>query len=266
MTPQPHSSRPSLEEVIRIKRAERPPAEFWQRFEQELRAKQLAAIVAPRPWWRPLAGLLSGRRATVAGFGAVAAVAAVAYLRLPSNQAMVDAQDSTASISSPALAATNVRSAAETMSAGPVVQVAAVSPQVSSPGEISTADNSAKSEDQRREATGSSSVVNPMLVAVKFSEIQVLPPRSAMELTVPVTTLAFSTSARTEVGSSEPLAAIPTPREQSVARFASVAELAMLATPAVASLRSKPTPRDADLRERDLGRLLTQGNALGLRF
>lgn len=266
MTPQPHSPKPSLEEVIRIKRAERPPAEFWQRFEQELRAKQLAAIVAPRPWWRPLTGVFSGRRATVAGFGAVAAVAAVAYLRLPANQTMAVAQGSTAAISSPARAVTTAPAAFAMVIASPAVQVAAVAPQVSAPGEISAAGNSAKSEDQRREATGSSSVVNPMLVAVKFSEIQVLPPRSAMELTVPVTTLAFSSSTRTDVGSSEPLAAIPTPREQSVARFASVAEVAMLATPAIASLRSKPTPRDADLRERDLGRLLTQGNALGLRF
>ncbi len=266
MTPRPHSPKPSLEELIRIKRAERPPAEFWQRFEQELRAKQLAAIVEPRTWWRPLAGFLSGRRATVAGFGAAAAVAAVAYLRLPVNQTLTVAQGSPAAISSPARVATNVRAAAETLTTGAVVKVEGVVPQVPSHSEISTAANTAKSEDQRREPTGSSNAVNPMLVAVKFSEIQVLPPRSAMELTVPVTILAFSTSARTEVGSSEPLAAIPTPREQSFARFASVAELAMQATPAAASLRSKPTPRDADLRERDFGRLLAQGNALGLRF
>lgn len=262
----PHSPKPSLEEVIRIKRAERPPAEFWQRFEQELRAKQLAAIVAPRPWWRPLAGLLSGRRATVAGFGAVAAVAAVAYLRLPANQTMTVARDSTAAISSPARAATNVQAAVATVTAGPIVQVAAVAPQLASPGEISTADNSAKSEDQRREALGTTSVVNPVLVAVKFSEIQLPPPRSAMGLTVPVTALTFSSNVRTDVGSSEPLAAISSPRDQIVARFASVAEVAMLATPTLTSQRSKPTPRDADLRDRDLGRLLTQGNALGMRF
>jgi hypothetical protein len=41
----------SLEALLRLKRAERPTAEFWPRFEQELRAKQLAAIVAKRPWW-----------------------------------------------------------------------------------------------------------------------------------------------------------------------------------------------------------------------
>jgi hypothetical protein len=42
----------TLEDLLRLKRAERPPAEFWNRFERELRAKQLAALVVKRPWWR----------------------------------------------------------------------------------------------------------------------------------------------------------------------------------------------------------------------
>jgi len=41
----------TLEDLLQFKRAERPPAEFWAQFEQELRAKQLAAIVETRPWW-----------------------------------------------------------------------------------------------------------------------------------------------------------------------------------------------------------------------
>lgn len=41
----------TIEELLRLKRAERPSSEFWTRFEQDLRAKQLAAIVEPRPWW-----------------------------------------------------------------------------------------------------------------------------------------------------------------------------------------------------------------------
>lgn len=46
---QPRS--PSLEDLLRLKRAERPDADFWQDFERGLRAKQLAAIVEPKPWW-----------------------------------------------------------------------------------------------------------------------------------------------------------------------------------------------------------------------
>lgn len=42
----------TIEDLLRIKRAERPPAEFWAQWERELRAKQLAAIVEERPWWQ----------------------------------------------------------------------------------------------------------------------------------------------------------------------------------------------------------------------
>jgi hypothetical protein len=43
----------SLEDLLRVKRAEQPSPEFWADFDRQLRAKQLAAIVEPRPWWAP---------------------------------------------------------------------------------------------------------------------------------------------------------------------------------------------------------------------
>jgi len=42
-----------LEDLLRLKRSERPDTEFWHQFEREMRVKQLAAIVEPRPWWAP---------------------------------------------------------------------------------------------------------------------------------------------------------------------------------------------------------------------
>lgn len=49
------SQRPvTLEDILRLKRNERPPAEFWTQFDRELRAKQLAALVEKRPWWRTI--------------------------------------------------------------------------------------------------------------------------------------------------------------------------------------------------------------------
>ncbi len=42
----------TIEDLLRVKRAERPAAEFWTEFDRELRAKQLAALVEKRPWWR----------------------------------------------------------------------------------------------------------------------------------------------------------------------------------------------------------------------
>jgi hypothetical protein len=49
----PENKRPvTLEDLIQLKRAERPSPEFWSKFEAELRAKQLAAIVEKKPWWQ----------------------------------------------------------------------------------------------------------------------------------------------------------------------------------------------------------------------
>jgi hypothetical protein len=44
----------TLEDLLRLKRAEQPTAEFWNEFDRQLRSKQLAAIIEPRPWWAPL--------------------------------------------------------------------------------------------------------------------------------------------------------------------------------------------------------------------
>src|ERR1019366_2351548 len=53
MIENPRKTTVTLEDLLRLKRAERPAPEFWVEFEQGLRAKQLAAIVEPRPWWAP---------------------------------------------------------------------------------------------------------------------------------------------------------------------------------------------------------------------
>ncbi len=54
MNESPRKSTVTLEDLLRVKRAEQPPPEFWTEFERGLRTKQLAAIVEPRPWWAPL--------------------------------------------------------------------------------------------------------------------------------------------------------------------------------------------------------------------
>jgi hypothetical protein len=61
-SPSKPSNKPvTIEDLLRLKRAERPAAEFWSQFDDALRAKQLAAIVERRPWWRiDLGGLAGG--------------------------------------------------------------------------------------------------------------------------------------------------------------------------------------------------------------
>ncbi len=64
--------RVTVEDLLRLKRAERPSADFWPRFEAELRQKQLAALVQHRRWWEHLPQLFA-RRAYVP-IGAAAAL------------------------------------------------------------------------------------------------------------------------------------------------------------------------------------------------
>ncbi len=70
----------TVEDLLRLKRSERPAPDFWNRFERELRAKQLAAIVEKRPWWITLRLPQAARHVT--RFQIPAGVAAVLALSL----------------------------------------------------------------------------------------------------------------------------------------------------------------------------------------
>lgn len=69
----------TLEDLLRLKRAERPASEFWEQFDRELRAKQLAALVQKRPWWQELPRVFGGFRRYHLPLGA-AAVLAVTFV------------------------------------------------------------------------------------------------------------------------------------------------------------------------------------------
>ncbi len=96
--PRPQS-KVSLEELIRLKRAERPPQEFWSEFESELRRKQLAAIVDKRPWWRRVSAVNLARLSMPAGAAAILAFTVIAY-----RDSFVSAPDSASPIAMPASA------------------------------------------------------------------------------------------------------------------------------------------------------------------
>ncbi|MFT3784056.1 MAG: hypothetical protein QM790_18775 [Nibricoccus sp.] len=66
----------TVEDLLHFKRSERPSPDFWPRFEQQLRAKQLAALVIEnRPWWRRL----SSRKTFVRLYAPVSIAAVVAF-------------------------------------------------------------------------------------------------------------------------------------------------------------------------------------------
>ena len=73
-------SKPTLEQLLRLKRMERPSPEFWTRFEAELRQKQLTALVEKRRWWHDLPVLLNRRLYVPAGAAAVVAFSLVTRL------------------------------------------------------------------------------------------------------------------------------------------------------------------------------------------
>lgn len=76
MNETPRKTTVTLEDLLRLKRAEQPPAEFWGQFERGLRTKQLAAIVEPRPWWAPFirAGARISRYQVPVGATAILAI------------------------------------------------------------------------------------------------------------------------------------------------------------------------------------------------
>ncbi len=78
--PQPdHKTRVTLEDLLRLKRAERPEPEFWTRFERDLREKQLAALLEKRPWWHGLARSFTRHAYVPAGAAAALAFGLIAF-------------------------------------------------------------------------------------------------------------------------------------------------------------------------------------------
>ena len=63
----------TVEDLLRLKRAERPAAEFWTNFERELRQKQLTALLNKRPWWQELPQFLTRRAYLPVGATAILA-------------------------------------------------------------------------------------------------------------------------------------------------------------------------------------------------
>jgi len=80
----------TLEDLLRLKRAERPPEEFWAKFEADMRAKQLSAIVN-RPRWSGLSAWLGtlGRYQMPIGAAAAVALTYIGYTQYQATQATV---------------------------------------------------------------------------------------------------------------------------------------------------------------------------------
>ena len=93
-------SKVTLEQLIQLKRTERPAREFWDDFDRELHRRQLAALVTVEPWIRRATRALAtaARRLAPAGAGAAAlALTTVAILRTDSPPRVAPADEAVAS-------------------------------------------------------------------------------------------------------------------------------------------------------------------------
>ncbi|MBL9213912.1 MAG: hypothetical protein JNG83_00400 [Opitutaceae bacterium] len=78
MSHRPPPSKVTIEDLLKLKRAERPDAAFWAGFERELRQKQLSALLQKRPWWQQLPQFLARRAYIPVGATAVVAFTLIA--------------------------------------------------------------------------------------------------------------------------------------------------------------------------------------------
>jgi hypothetical protein len=95
----------SVEQLLQLKRSERPAPSFWEDFDRELRRRQLACIVAGQPWYvRFIRSMTAGfRRIAPVGVAAAAAIAGFLVWQRHPNEviptvtqaAMTDASSST---------------------------------------------------------------------------------------------------------------------------------------------------------------------------
>lgn len=92
--PHPEPRSPvTLEQLLQLKRAERPDAEFWTKFDAELRQKQLAALVQHRPWWQGLPHLFARRAYLPLGAAAVLTFTLVSVRNYAPDQVAVTELD-----------------------------------------------------------------------------------------------------------------------------------------------------------------------------
>ena len=94
----PHRSKVTIEDLLHLKRAERPAAEFWSNFERELRQKQLTALLEKRPWWQELPQLFVRRAYFPIGATAIVGftLLSVKYYTLPTQ--VVQLEDARAAV------------------------------------------------------------------------------------------------------------------------------------------------------------------------
>ncbi|MGB0334522.1 MAG: hypothetical protein ACPGGN_04110 [Opitutales bacterium] len=96
-----HQKEVKLEELLRMKRAEKPDKAFWSDFDRELHQRMLRTLVRKDPWYIQLLRALSGRISQTTAVVAAAAVVAMMVVRPAFVDATNPAEPQLAVVASP---------------------------------------------------------------------------------------------------------------------------------------------------------------------
>lgn len=252
------SKRPvTIEDLLRVKRAEKPTAESWAAFERELRAKQLAALVEKRPWWRRLPERMGGLARLHLPIGATA-VLAITLVSVRTYQPVVAVHTPEAAV---AVSSTPSASPAAVVAAEPVQEAApapiVLSSEATSPGELARMVPLLTSVDASAEAAArpsARSIAENRAVA----EAMFGAPQSGFEArALPVVSV-----------KREPLAHMPNPAETTRrSRIAAAFAAAAVNTPAQTASAARTARRISDEELYDsVRRFGASGNTVSFKF
>lgn len=258
--------KPSLEDLLRLKRAERPAPEFWGEFERELRAKQLAALVARKPWWRTLPNRLRGLAKYRLPLGATA-VLAVTLLSIRNYQPVQPPRE--AVITDPAgrpaeQAAREAVFHSEAPAAEPQHRAVAARNVAPAPKPALSSEANAPGELARMVPMLSADESRP--AAISPSVRSIAENRVAAEVMLGTGSPAFETRPLARKTPPEPLAQITYPSEMRRSRFA-VAFAASIEAPPPTASTARVARRLSDEQLYDtIRRFGASGNSVSFRF
>ena len=273
----------TVEDLLRVKRMERPAPEFWEEFERELRAKQLAALVERRPWWRDLPARFAGFRRYQLPLGATAVLAITFVTVRDYEPAGVEHSASRAAVQANAAAEEGAGDAAVAPALADLGTSSAASREhdAAAINDYSAADTVAGAEsplDSGVAAEGMPSSIPLFWKSGAASDESLTPSARSIAANLAAAEAAEPAVVRRLLGARhefemerselrsavEPLQQMPSPAEMRLARFDSpLARTASLETPARTVGR---VARDLDVYERAARRIGGGGDRLTVKF
>ena len=276
MNDTPRKTTVTLEDLLRVKRAEQPPAEFWADFERGMRAKQLAAIVEPRPWWAPFIriGARVSRFQLPVGATAILAITLFTIREYqPANSSPVfePSVTQTASMTTPTPAANKADALVEaTAPAASTVVVAAAEPAPATAVSSTRAEQPAPSKATEVGAASHVAMINSELSSARY----IADKRADAQGTDSNLDQMLGHSLRTDdnlPARSEPLAQISVPGESRLYRLlggsVQAASVGTVDSPLRVNEQAARHLTERRLSESDVtGRLAVGGDRLTVRF